>query len=91
MSDPIDFRKERLKRSDDALSWSVKDCIENLHERLTSSAPDYLKEADAVVIVFTKRYPDGSSAETVIQASTASGNEAIGILTCGIALLTRPE
>ena len=87
----IDFQKEKMRRSNDAKDWTVAGAIEEIHNRLPGDTPSYLKEADAVVMVFTKRYPDGSSQETIIQAGTTSGNEAIGILTCGIAILTRPE
>lgn len=87
----IDFQKEKMRRSNDAKDWTVAGAIEDIHNRLTGDTPSYLKEADAVVMVFTKRYPDGSSQETIIQAGTASGNETIGILTSGIAILTRPE
>ena len=87
----IDFQKEKMRRSNDAADWTVKGAIEDIYERLTGDAPSYLKEADAVVMVFAKRHPDGSSQETIVQAGTTSGNEAIGILTSGIAILTRPE
>lgn len=94
MTDLIDLREEKRRRSNSAADWTVKECIASLHQRLNlglGDKPDYLEDADAVVMVFTKRYPDGSSEETIIQAGTVSGNEAIGILTCGIAILTRVE